>query len=376
MARGGHARDRPRVPADAEAVVELGVAGVCEPLSRGHDLLCAGAQEARAAVHDADARAQREGAAAVRVAAHADAHADPAPRPGVTAQPRRAVAGPGEHVAAPRDRAAPRPQRAHAAVAIDDGLDPRARGRRAPEAPRELDELRRVGARDVVQRARRRAVAAAAAAGADQPRRAGCGRPRAAPRRPTRGRAAWSTAPRSARPAAGAAWQDERRAAVDGLADEVAADDGDPGEVAGRAVARAGHEVAAVEAGERARPAVDRGHGLAAADDAVREHGADRAAEAPRVDVEHVHTPRPPGQRRPVVAGEVDLRIGDLGGGEPRGGLLGGRLPREAADARDVGDRSGERAVRRVGVDLEDARVEPEPARLRRGLRGLASARG
>jgi len=119
------------------------------------------------------------------------------------------------------------------------------------------------------------------------------------------------------------------------------------------------------------RPAVDRGHGLAAADDAVREHRADRAAEAPRVDVEHVHAPRAAGQRRPVVAGEVDLRIGDLGGGESRGGLLGGRLSREAADPRDVGDRSGQRAVRRVGVDLEDARVEPEPARLRRGLRGL-----
>jgi hypothetical protein len=293
----------------------------------------------------------------------------------VAAQPRRAVACPGEHEAAPRDRAATRPQRADAAAAVDHGLDPRARGRRAAEAPRELHELRRVGARDVVQRARRWAVAAAAAARAAEPDApvAPVHEPRRAVRRAGAQGARQRLDPRAR---SGAARQDERRPAVDGLADEVAADDRDPGEVTGRAVARAGHEVAAVEARERARPPVDRGHGLAAADDAVRERGPDRAAEAPRVDVEHVHAPRPAGQRRPVLAGEVDLRIGDLGGGEPRRGLLGGGLAREAADARDVGDRHGQRAVRRVGVDLEDARVEPEPARLRRRLSGLGRREG
>jgi len=165
VARTGDAGERARVAPDAEAVEELRVLGVGEALAGRVDCRCAAAQEPRPAVHRAELRFAFERPA---VGCHARAHVNGVAGLRVRAQPVRSVSGPGEHRAAGRDRTARGTVGEDAASVIQHSLDLRGRIGRDAEGRRELDELGRIGAGHVVQRALGGLVAAHAAAGADE----------------------------------------------------------------------------------------------------------------------------------------------------------------------------------------------------------------
>jgi hypothetical protein len=285
---------------------------------------------------------------------HARADPQAGARPRVRVQPVSGVARPGQHAAAGRDRPAARAaQRGHRPGAVEQRLGAVAGRRRRPEHRGEVDQLAGVGAGDVVQRALGRQVAAGAAARADEPGRAVVAVQPAL--RPVGRRDRLRVAQRA----------DQRMAAVeqqvgtpvDRLGHELPVEDRAARQVARRAVGGADDEVAAVDPRERMGARRHRRQRLAVGDPIVAQRRCDVAAEAARVDRQHVHDPRP-GGRAAVLRGEHGPAHGDAGGGErrrPRGGLgLRGEQP-GAHPVDEPAGRRGERAdlgVEPGGADL------------------------
>ena len=196
-------------------------------------------------------------------------------------------------------------------MAVEHRLGARAGLGRGAEDRREVDQLARVGARDVVQGQGGGSVTALAAAGADQP-----GPAVLAVEQSLRavGGLDPATVPQLADGGVAAA-QQQVGPSVDGLRDEPPVQDRAAGQVARRAVRLADHEVAAVDGGDRAVTGRELGQPLAVDDDVVGQYRIGPR----RVDGQDVHDPRT--ARRPaVLRGEhraADRQPGGADGGDP-----------------------------------------------------------
>ena len=203
----------------------------------------------------------------------------------------------------------------------------------------------------------RRQVAAVAAAGADQARLA-VEAVDLAPCAVRRRRAAL----RRQRLDPRAVLEQQAGAPVDRLADRRAVQHGDAGEVAGRAVGRADHEVAAVDRRQRAGARGERRQQLALGDHVGGQAAVD-VAQAPRGDLQHVHDPRA-GRGGAVLAGEDDPRARVARGRERRLVRPRALLRGEAPGAHEEAERAARGIVRRAFGDplhlgLEAVALEP-----------------
>ncbi|CAA9421394.1 MAG: hypothetical protein AVDCRST_MAG01-01-2304, partial [uncultured Rubrobacteraceae bacterium] len=347
-----------RVAALAEAVVELRVLRVDEALCERRDLRLAALQQPWAAVDDARPRANPRA-----LAKDALGELGLLPRLCVGAEPVGALPGAGEDRAVRRDGAsASLAQRRDAARGVEDGLGSLARlGVRAEDGG-EVDQLGWVRAGEVVFGFLCRVVPTLAAAAPDQARLAVLAvydsrRPVGGPDGELVGEG------RHVRASSISLGEDEAGPAVHGLADEVAFEDGDAGQIPRRAVVRADNEVAAVYGRQSARARRDARQELALRHDLCCQLRRERAVVAVGVDLQDVDHPRP--RRLLSVLPRVDgarafVAVGRELSPEGVGLCLRGELP----DADQVARGTLGRVVRGAVGDPLDAgpvAVGPEP---------------
>src|SRR5690606_2492794 len=130
--------------------------------------------------------------------------------------------------------------------------------------------------------------------------------------------------------------EDQAGATVDRLADELAVEHRDAGEVAGGAVGLPDDEVAAVHRRDGVEPLGDGAGRLAAGDDLGGQRRVDVGGAGG--DLQHVHDPRPGGGPA-GLRGVVHAQAAVAGGGEGGAGRVGLGEGGEAADPHDPPER-------------------------------------